>query len=130
MTNKEPKKYYLSGLINFSPYGEEDECLMIMDMDKSKNIPFAEFGQIVGYERKQVTVRYFTSEKPCSFQEAEEDFIKTLHGGIEAKFGARYSDITGYLFTDQDFVIGGHDLAEEIESYLGKYLNLEVVVHR
>jgi hypothetical protein len=33
------------------------------------------------------------------------------------------------LWTDEDLNVGGHDLLEEIRSYLGKFIYLEVDVH-
>ena len=37
-----------------------------------------------------------------------------------------YSEITGYLWTDEVVKIGGHDLLKEFETHLGKYLYMEI----
>ena len=46
-----------------------------------------------------------------------------------ARFGACYSEYTGYLWTDEEVLIGGHDLIEELRGCEGKWLLLEIVVH-
>ena len=48
-------------------------------------------------------------------------------GGIEADFNPRYSEITGYLWTDEELNVGGHDLMAELKSNVGKWLILEIV---
>jgi hypothetical protein len=70
-----------------------------------------------------VTVRYYISDKEATEEELQEDFlINTLYGNLETEYGARYSEYTGYLWTDDELNVGGHDLKEELESYAGKYI--------
>jgi molybdopterin converting factor small subunit len=76
-----------------------------------------------------VTVRYYTSDKEATEEELQEDFLtNTLYGNLESDYGARYSEITGYLWTDDNLKVGGHDLREELESYAGKYLYMVVEI--
>jgi hypothetical protein len=70
-----------------------------------------------------VTIRYYISDKEATEEELQEDFlINTLYGNLETDYGARYSEYTGYLWTDDELKVGGHDLRGELESYAGKYL--------
>jgi hypothetical protein len=39
-----------------------------------------------------------------------------------------YSDITGYLWTEERIKINGHDLFEEINNYEGKHLDMVIEV--
>jgi hypothetical protein len=76
-----------------------------------------------------VTVRYYISDKEATEEELQEDFlINTLYGNLETDYGARYSEYTGYLWTDDELKVGGHDLREELESYAGKYLYMIVEI--
>lgn len=70
-----------------------------------------------------VTVRYYVSDKEATKDELIEDFlVNTLYGNMESEYGARYSEYTGYLWTDDDLKVGGHDLLSELEGATGKYL--------
>ncbi|MNJ80064.1 hypothetical protein D3C77_783070 [compost metagenome] len=50
-------------------------------------------------------------------------------GFCDVGYGARYSELTGYLWTDEYLKVGGHDIIEELRSYVGKWLILEIEVH-
>lgn len=76
-----------------------------------------------------VTVRYYVSTKIVTLEEAQEDFINQLIGVIDVDYATFYSEYTGYLWTDEKIVIGGHDLLDELRSYVGKYLILVVDIH-
>lgn len=74
-----------------------------------------------------VTVRYYLSDKEATEEELTEDFlINTLYGDMKSDYGARYSEYTGYLWTDDELNIGGHDLLAELEGADGKFLYLIV----
>ena len=78
---------------------------------------------------KCVTVSYYTCNEKCTLDEARSSWLQTLQGGVETNVGARYSDITGYLWTDEEINVGGHDLIGELYSYVGKYLILLIKIH-
>jgi hypothetical protein len=76
-----------------------------------------------------VTVSYYTSDKEATEEELQEDFLtNTLYGKLDSDYGARYSEYTGYLWTDDELKVGGHDLRGELESYAGKYLYMIVEI--
>lgn len=78
---------------------------------------------------KIVTVRYYISDKEATEEELQEDFlINTLYGNLESEYGAVYNETTGYLWTDDELIVGGHNLRSELESYINKYLYLIVEV--
>jgi hypothetical protein len=62
-------------------------------------------------------------------EELEEEHFKTLIGATDAEYNARYSDLTGYLWTDEDWNVGGHNLLSELKSNVGKWLILEVELY-
>jgi hypothetical protein len=114
----------ISGLLCLHTYGEADDILFV----SSERDPLAE----VLHEKisgKRVSARYWITYEPCTPEEASEDFVRRLFGGADTKFGARYSEITGYLWTDEKVKIGGHNLIEELRGNVGKWLILEVTVY-
>jgi hypothetical protein len=77
-----------------------------------------------------VSVRYFVSNKECTFKEAQEGFIHKLYGSLDSSYEEYYgTEWTGFMYADERLVIGGHDLIKELISYEGKYLNLEIIYH-
>lgn len=79
--------------------------------------------------RKTVSVRYWITDKETSKEQAQEEFLKKLMGIAECDFGAQYSEHSGYLWTDEECKIGGHDLISELKNYAGKWLILEIDIH-
>lgn len=112
------------GIVKESEYGENWEALFIGENTQPLAQIFEE--TFVG---KQVTVRYWTSENEKTKEELQESVLRKLFGGVDAEYDDYYSEITGYLWTDEDINVGGHDLLNEIRSYVGRYILLEVDVH-
>lgn len=110
------------GLLCLHSYGEADDILFL----SSASNPLAE--ELEWMHRKNVTVRYWVTGKPCSKEEASAEFLKTCMGAADVDFGSRYSELTGYLWTDEELCVGGHDLIAELKSNVGKWLILEVEV--
>lgn len=75
---------------------------------------------------KFLSVRYFISDKERSIQELEERLFQTVSGLSNADYGDRYSEITGYLWTDEELNVGGHNLLAEIRDHEGQWCVLEV----
>lgn len=113
-----------SGLLSFHSYGEADNILFL----SSEGDPFVDVLEDA-ISGKVVTVRYWITDKPVTKEEAQEAFMMQVMGVAVVEFRSHYSEITGYLWTDEDLWIGGHDLAEELRSNVGKWLILEVDVH-
>jgi hypothetical protein len=113
------KKIY-TGWINVKDYGESDDVLFLSGIDE----PFSE--ELDFMSGKNVTVSYWISDVEASVDAIKEQAISQILGAANVEFHARYSDITGYLWTDEKLNIGGHNLLNELKSSAGKYLVLEV----
>ncbi len=111
------------GIIREGDFGGNEGVLFI---GKGEPIALILDDEING---KQVSVRYWISDKKKSKQELQESLLKIMSGAIDAEYFNHYSDYTGYLWTDQNLKIGGHDLLEEIRSNVGKFIWLEIDVH-
>lgn len=108
------------GLLSIDSYGEADDILYLSSVDD----PLAE--ELEWMSGKNVTVRYWICDEKCTKEEAKEGFIKKLLGVAKVDFGQQYSEYTGYLWTDEELRVGGHNLLEELRSNIGKWLILEV----
>lgn len=73
-----------------------------------------------------LSVRYWTAEATRSDEDMIEGAIREILGAGEAEFKHAYSDITGYLWTDEDIKVGGHDLLAELTDQEGRYCLLEI----
>lgn len=107
-----------AGFLRIGGNGEGNDILFF------ESEPIAE--ELEYLHGKIATVKYYISEKEVTLEHAEELFIKSLFGQIEADYCMRYSEITGYLWTDEELNIGGHDLLKELKTFDGKYLILLV----
>lgn len=77
-----------------------------------------------------VTIKYYISDRESTEEQLMADFlINTLYGSLESEFYVSYSEITGYLWTNDELKIGGHDLRKELEYHNGKYLYMVAEVH-
>lgn len=117
------KQIHLTGFINDEGRldFDADSCLAVRN--EKDNIIIAELFDNEFYG-KEVTINYFISDKEMSREELDENYIKKLSGIIEADIYPVCSDVTGYLWTKEEIAINGHDLFGELESYLGKYLDM------
>lgn len=73
-----------------------------------------------------VTVRYWISPEARTREQLTEDTLLRISGSVEANYESAYSECTGYLWTDEALVVGGHDLLDELSAYEGKFLYMEI----
>ena len=78
---------------------------------------------------KRVTARYWITDFPCTKEEAAYAYLCVLLGKSECTYNAVYSEYTGYLWSEELFKIGGHDLFEELKNNHGKWAILELEVY-
>lgn len=94
-------------------------CLTSIDDEPIARYLREELREIIG---KQVSLKYWISDKSKTKSQLKEDFIRNYYGDLEVEYFDHYSEYTGYLWTDEEFNVGGHDLINELRSYEGKYL--------
>jgi hypothetical protein len=110
-----------SGKIWTGEYRDNYSALMV----GYTSTPFAKIWE-EEFWKKPVTVRYWISETEKTKDQLKENHLATLSGSIDADYSDKYSDYTGYLWTDETLKVGGHDLLRELYSHVGKFLYLEV----
>lgn len=73
------------------------------------------------------TFSYHITDKIVPLGELEENMTRlSLGEDIDIGYYHHYSDLTGYLWTDENFVIGGHDLRQELASSIGKIVTIVI----
>lgn len=119
----------IEGILCYTTNGEEDRLLGILPTIGNERYIVVAFAKEYQYnfKRKQVSVRYFVCDKPTPIQDLEENLVKSVLGIANVKYGMNYSDYTGYLWTDEEFNVGGHNLLSELKTNIGKYLYMEVL---
>lgn len=110
------------GKIWIGPYGFNDEALFVGENTE----PFTQVWNDDFQERQQVSVKYWISETEKTREQLQENHLLCISGATEADYGDRGSDVTGYLWTDQDLTVGGHDLFKELNDKAGKFIYMEV----
>lgn len=121
-------KMIIQGQIYEGPKGENDNALYVSD---ERHDPLAERIATAIYQGgRYATARYWISNKPKTLAQLEENHLRKIFGDVKADYGDNYSDYTGYLWTDEEAVFGGHDLIRELRDHTEKYLYLEIIFHK
>ncbi len=77
-----------------------------------------------------LTVRYWLANAPATKGELIKRTFLRLAGLAEAQVGHAYSEITGYLWTNEEIQVGGHDLIRELRSHMDLWCRLEIEFHQ
>lgn len=115
--------YLVSGKIR-DQVGEYD-CLHIGG-DEVASV----FSKFVG---KIITLRYWVFNRAVlTVEEATELMLEDMFsiGGVSAKCVHNWSEITGYLYTTEECIIGGHDMLHQLKGYMGKHVLMEVTINQ
>jgi hypothetical protein len=121
MTNTSTERY--RGIIRVADWGDAFDILFL-GVDE---YPLADTIEehIEDYGR-YLTVRYWTAKEALPDEELEDQFCRMLDGEGDSRCELHYSEITGYLFTNEDLDVGGHDLLAELKAQVDRYLLLEI----
>jgi hypothetical protein len=127
----EPETIRYRGVIAEHDHGEGTDILFLDDASGNYDDPLAEvIEDDIDRHGRHLSVRYWTADVPRSDDDMIEGALREQDGEGEAEFRHRYSEITGYLWTDEDINVGGHDLLEELRSQAGRYCLLEIAYSR
>jgi len=114
------KKY--RGTLRLGVHGEGYDILFLGDDD-----PLAEvISDDIEQHGRYLTARYWTAGASRSDGDMAEGAIREMLGAGDAEFRHAYSEITGYLWTDEEIKVGGHDLLAELQAQAGRYCLLEI----
>lgn len=110
------------GTLTVRDHGEGMDILFLDDGDPLAEVITGDMDEHGRY----LSVRYWTADARRDDDAMIEGAIREALGFGEAAFLHHYSDITGYLWTDEDVIVGGHDLLEELKAQAGRYCLLEI----
>jgi hypothetical protein len=117
------KKVYL-GFVSECPYG-----FVALDDDKTRDYPDSLAEKVSADWKKGdvVAVRYYVSDAPMTEDEAVARLVATMYGGeMDANYVlSAYSEST-VLELEDGLTVGGHDLAQELRTHVGKYVVLVI----
>lgn len=92
-----------------------------------KEFPFSKnMEEEIGWGKKFASVQMLTGKTPIDMDHIEDTKIVSMMGEVEHEYYHEYSDYTGYLWTNEKFKCGGHDLIEILNSHRGEYIHLEI----
>lgn len=70
--------------------------------------------------KKNVTVRVHSADKKFTLEQGEQFLVETSMGDVSnLDYGHNFSDLTGYLWTDENFVVNNHDIGKFLYSLIG-----------
>jgi hypothetical protein len=82
-------------------------------------IPVAE--ALEDFDGKNVYACYAFDDQPITTSRIIDIAIQSAEGLVDAEFGGHYSEVTGFLWLDEDGMIGGHDIVEIFRQNVGKF---------
>lgn len=117
------------GKITVRDYGESMDNLFVVDdaVDVYDQEPLAEqIADAIELFGPYLSVNYYITDEPYPQEDLQEQWLRHVLGDSDVKFHIAWSEITGYLWTDEDIMVGGHDLLAELVSNDGKFIHLEI----
>lgn len=88
-----------------------------------------EMEERINWRDNYVSIRMVTGSTPIDPTKVEETIIECFYGDAEGHYYHRYSDYTGYLWTEEKFKVGGHDIPKILHSHMGEYIHMEIELY-
>lgn len=85
-----------------------------------------EMEERVGWRNNYASIQMLTGDTPIDMDNLDETRIVSMMGEIESKYYHCYSELTGYLWTTEEYKCGGHDLLQILRSHVGEYVHIEI----
>jgi hypothetical protein len=118
----EPVRVY-AGRIRYEDVLGEGHKTLWLDDEPLADLIHKDMEQYGAY----LSIRYYVSVTPLTdATEPVAALMCSLYGDGDAEYDVRYSEITGYLWTDEWLRVGGHDLLAELTSADQRWLWLEI----
>ena len=134
----------LNGKIEYCRTGDEnDETIGVKTIRTIKKLDGTEVEQVVGefpltkemehacgWYGMYASVQMLTGDTPIDMDHIDETKVVSMMGEVESKYYHRYSDYTGYLWTEEGFKCGGHDIPKILHSHMGEYIHMEIELYK
>lgn len=133
----------LNGIVDYCKTGDENcETIGVKTIQKIKRLngtiednvvgqfPFTkEMEDKCGWLGNYASIQMLTGKKPIDLDHIDETKIVSMMGEVSSKYYHRYSDYTGYLWTEEGFKCGGHDIPKILTSHMGEYIHMEIELY-
>lgn len=134
----------LNGLVGYVDTNDDnDNTIGVLDIretvtfkgdvivDEGKGFPLTkEMEARIGWRNVLVSIKFVISDNPINPLTVDEDVIKSYYGEVSSEYVHVYSAFTGYLWTDEGFKVGGHDIIGILSNYIDKYIHMEIEIYR
>lgn len=77
-----------------------------------------------------VSIQMLFGDTPIDLEHIDEVKIISMEGNVESEYYHHYSELTGYLWTDEGFKAGGHDIPKILESHNEEYIHMKIELYR
>lgn len=107
---------------------ESDAHVLGIRTESGEEIIFAQYIEDVlnqvqdyCYENKvPASIRYHVTDTQKSFEELNTDWLMNVEGyPTSASYYHRCSDLSGYLYTTEKFIVNEHDIVQELYNHIG-----------
>ena len=82
-----------------------------------------------GWRGSYASIQMLTGSTPIDLDHIDETKIVSMMGEVSSHYYHRYSDYTGYLWTEEGFKCGGHDIPKILRSHIGEYIHMEIELY-
>jgi hypothetical protein len=134
----------LNGVIGYCSTNDENtESIGIKVVEKAKRLngevkeivvdsfPFTkEMEDKCGWKNNYASIQMLTGDTPIDMEHIDETKIASMEGDVKSVYYHVYSDYTGYLWTEEEFKCGGHDIPKILQSHLGEYIHMEIELYK
>lgn len=83
-----------------------------------------------GWSNSYASIQMLTGDTPIDLDHIDETKVVSMMGMVQSKYYHRYSDYTGYLWTEEGFKCGGHDIPKILNNHFGEYIHMEIELYR
>ena len=133
----------LNGIVGMCRTGDENyETIGVKTVQKVKRLNGTFEEKVVGqfpltkemedrynWRSSYASIQMLTGKTPIDMDHIDETKIVSMMGLVESHYYHRYSDYTGYLWTEEGFKCGGHDSPKILQSHMGEYIHMEIELY-
>lgn len=91
-----------------------------------------ELAEECGWGNSYANVQYYICDKPINTPVViKREWIEQVLGKIQTRYHHCYgSEWTGYMWTDEEFTVGGHSIPNVLDANIGLYIHMEITLYK
>ena len=133
----------LNGIVGMCKTGDENyETIGVKTIQRIKRLNGTVEERVVGqfpltkemedkcdWLTSYASIQMLTGDTPIDMDHIDETKIVSMMGMVESHYYHRYSDYTGYLWTEEGFKCGGHNIPQILCNHEGEYIHMEIELY-